>query len=109
MESADLTRSFLIHLGIWSAIGAAAGTAFGLGLGMRDRFGQALVGGMTGAAIASLLYDLVGAFLPLAHTERPLAEFAGTRLAAGLILSLCVAVGTVVVASQNPKAGTKST
>jgi hypothetical protein len=108
MESADLTRSILIHLGIWAAIGAAAGTAFGFGLGRRNSFGQALVGGMTGAAIGTLLYDLGGAFLPLAHTERPLAELAGTRLVASLILSLCVAIGTVVVASQNPRVSTKS-
>ena len=43
------------------------------------------------------------AFLPLARTERPLSEEAGTRLAANIVLCLCVAIGIVVVASQKPR------
>jgi hypothetical protein len=59
-----------------------------------------LVGGITGAALGTVLFDMAGAFLPLAHTERPLSQEAGTRLAANLVLCSCVAIGIVVVASQ---------
>jgi len=50
-----------------------------------------------------MLFDIGGAFLPVAHTERALAEAAGTRLAANLVLSVFVAIGIVVVASQQPR------
>jgi hypothetical protein len=103
MESADLTLSILIHLGIWTAVGAASGVAFGIGCGSRDALLQSLIGGIIGAASGTLVYDLVGAFLPLAHTERPLAEVPGTRLAADLLLGFSVVVGIVVVTSQKPR------
>ena len=100
MGTADVTLSLLIHLGIWTAVGAASGVAFGVGSGSRDVLVRSLVGGITGAALGTLLFDISGAFLPLARTERPLSEQAGTRLAANIVLCLCVAIGIVVVASQ---------
>jgi hypothetical protein len=103
LESADVTFSILIHLGIWTVLGAASGVAIAIGTGSRRAFIPCLVGGITGACLATLLYDLSGAFFPLAHTERPLAEEALTRLAGNIVLSLCVAVGIVVVASQRPR------
>jgi hypothetical protein len=103
LENADLTRSMLIHLGIWTAVGAASGLAFGIGSGSRGVLSRSLVGGITGAALATLLFDFTGAFFPLAHTERPLAEEAGTRLAVSMLLGLSVAGGIVVVASQKPQ------
>ena len=51
-----------------------------------------------------LLFDVCGAFLPLAHTERPLAEEAGTRLAAAAVLGVFVVFGTVIVVLQEPRA-----
>lgn len=103
MGTADVTLSLLIHLGIWTAVGAATGLAFGVGSGSRDVLVRSLVGGITGAALGTLLFDISGAFLPLAHTERPLSEEAGTRLAANIVLCLCVASGIVVVASQKTR------
>jgi hypothetical protein len=103
MGTADVTLSLLIHLGIWTGVGAAAGVAFGLGSGSRDVLVRSLVGGITGAALGTILFDLSGAFFPLAHTERPLSQEAGTRLAANIILCLCVASGIVVVASQKTR------
>jgi MFS family permease len=97
---ADVTLSLLIHLAIWSAIGAAAGVAFGIGCGNRKVLAGSLIGGITGGALAALLFDVCGAFLPLAHTERPLAEQADTRLAAAAVLSVFVVLGTVTVALQ---------
>jgi hypothetical protein len=103
LETADLTLSMLIHLGIWTAVGAASGVAFGIGLGSRGVFLRSLIGGITGAALGTLLFDVSGAFFPLAHTERPLAEGAGIRLAGNMLLGLCVALGIVLVASQKPR------
>jgi MFS family permease len=103
METADVTLSLLIHLGIWTAVGAASGVAFGVGSGSRDVLVRSLIGGITGAALGTLLFDITGACLPLARTERPLSEEAGTRLAANIVLCLCVASGIVVVASQKTR------
>jgi len=104
LDTADVTLSLLIHLAIWCAVGAAAGIAFGIGCGTRKVFAGALIGGIIGAALAALLFDVCGAFLPLARTERPLAEEADTRLAAAALLSVFVVFGTVIVALQEPRA-----
>jgi MFS family permease len=104
LGTADVTLSLLIHLAIWSAIGAAAGVAFGMGCGTRKVLAGSLIGGITGGALAALLFDVCGAFLPLAHTERPLAEQADTRLAAAVLLSVFVMLGTVIVALQEARA-----
>ena len=60
--------------------------------------------GITGAALGTLLFDISGGLLlPLARTARPLSEEAGTRLAANIVLCLCVAIGIVVVACQTSR------
>jgi MFS family permease len=104
LGTADVTLSMLIHLAIWSAVGTAAGISFGIGCGTRKVFAGSLIGGITGGALAALLFDVCGAFLPLAHTERPLAEPPETRLAAAILLSVFVVFGTVIVAFQQPRA-----
>jgi MFS family permease len=103
MGTADVTLSLLIHLGIWSAVGAALGVAFGLGSGSRDVLVRSLVGGITGAALGTILFEICGAFFPLARTERPLSEVAATRLAANIVLCLCVVSGIGMVASQKTR------
>jgi MFS family permease len=104
LGTADVTLSLLIHLAIWPAIGAAAGVAFGMGSGTRKVLAGSLIGGIVGGALAALLFDVCGAFLPLARTERPLAEQADTRLAAAVLLSVFVALGTVIVGLQEARA-----
>jgi MFS family permease len=106
MGTADVTLSLLIHLGIWTTLGAAAGVAFGVGSGSRDVLVRSLLGGITGAALGTLLFDISGAFFPLARTERPLSEEAGTRLAANIVLCLCVVSGVVIVALQKTRVTT---
>ena len=104
LGTADVTLTVLIHLAIWCAVGAAAGVAFAIGCGTRKAFAGSLIGGIAGAALAVLVFDVGGAFLPLAHTERPLAEVGGTRLAAAALLSVFVVFGIVIVALQEPRA-----
>jgi hypothetical protein len=103
LGTADITLSIMIHLAIWCAVGAAAGVAFGMGYGPRNVFAGSVIGGITGGGLAALLFDVCGAFLPLAHTERPLAEPAETRLAGAVLLSVFVVLGTVIVALQKPR------
>ncbi len=104
LGTADITLSLLVHLAIWSAIGAAAGVAFGIGCGTRKVLAGSMIGGITGGALAVVLFDVCGAFFPFAHTERPLAEPANTRLAAAALLSVFVVLGTVTVAAQERRA-----
>jgi hypothetical protein len=104
LGTADVTLSFLIHLAIWSAIGASAGVAFGMAAGNRKVLVGSLIGGTAGGALAALLFDVCGSFLPLAHTERPLAEQSETRLAGAALLSVFVVLGTVIVALQEARA-----
>jgi hypothetical protein len=108
METADVTLSMLIHLGIWAAVGAASGIAFGIGSGTRKDLIGSFIGGVTGAAFATMLFDVCGVFFPLARTERPLSEEANTRLAAAVFLSLSIALGICVVVFQKPTVKTKS-
>jgi MFS family permease len=103
LATADITLSMLIHLAIWCGVGAAAGVAFAIGYGTRKVFAGSLIGGISGAALATLLFDVCGAFLPLAHTERPLPEEPSTRLAAAALLCVFVVFGTVIVALQEPR------
>ena len=103
MESADVTRSILIHLGIWGTIGGGAGIALGTASKDRSVLGHALIGGILGGAVAAVLFDIVGGFMPLAHTERPLSEETGTRLASHLLIGLAVTLGIALVTSQRPR------
>jgi hypothetical protein len=109
METVDLTLSLLIHLGIWTVLGAASGVAFWIGMGSRGMWLPSLVGGIVGAALGTVLFDVVGAFFPFSHTERPLAEESMVRLAANLVLSLSIVVGIAIVASQEVRPAGKKT
>ncbi len=60
-QSGDLVLPLLTHGAIWSAVGALGGLAFGVGLGGRGRWKSTLVGGLVGAAAATIVYEIVGA------------------------------------------------
>lgn len=83
----------LMHGGIWSAVGAAGGLAFGLGLGGRGMAPRALLGGLSGALLGTIGYELVGALVfPLAGTSHALSATAPTRLLACLFVTIPVAL-----------------
>jgi hypothetical protein len=91
-QDEDLILPILMHGGIWSAIGAGGGLAFGIGMGGAARTFRALLGGLLGAVAATLLYEVVGAvLLPLAKTSQPLAATSGARLLAQLLVAVFVA------------------
>ena len=95
LASESLFFSFLIHGGIWSAVGAAGGLAFGLGLGGRGTILRATVGGFAaGASSGTIVYDLIGALaFPMAGTGGTLATVWATRLLAHVCVAIAAALG----------------
>jgi hypothetical protein len=95
-RNTDLGLALRTHGAIWLAIGAAAGLAFGCGLGGGPmRVARATTGGLLGAAVAAIIYEFAGALVfPLAETFQPLAKYPIPRLMAHLAVTLCVAAGS---------------
>jgi hypothetical protein len=92
-QEENLILPILMHGGIWSALGAGGGLAYGIGMGGATRSVRALLGGLLGAVAATLLFEVVGAvFLPLDKTSQPLAATSGARLLAQLSVAVFVAV-----------------
>ena len=79
-QSGDLVLPLLTHGAIWSTVGAVGGLAFGLGLGGRGRWKATLVGGLTGAAAATVIYEIVGALVfATSKTDLPLSTSSTAR------------------------------
>jgi hypothetical protein len=93
----DMILAILIHGGNWSVIGAAAGAAFGIGLGDRGRALRALLGGLLGAIAGVLVYEVVGGLaFPLDGTSDPLSATWGTRLFARLAVTILASAGAAI-------------
>jgi hypothetical protein len=103
-QSGDLVLPMLTHGAIWSAVGAIGGLAFGLGLGGKGRWKATVVGGLVGAAAATVIYELVGALaFATSKTDLPLSSSITTRGLAQLLVAILSAVGAVVALRQSPK------
>jgi hypothetical protein len=90
----NLLFAILIHGGVWAAIAAAAGLAYGLGAGGWALVPRAVPGAFVGAAFGTALYDLLGALaFPLDSTSSPLSTTAITRLLARLAITITAALG----------------
>jgi hypothetical protein len=101
--SGDLVFPMLMHGTIWSAVGAIGGLAFGLALGREGRWKATLLGGLVGAAAATVVYEVVGALaFATDKTDLPLAASMPTRAMAHLLVAILSAVGAVVVLRQSP-------
>jgi hypothetical protein len=97
----ELTYSLMVHCGIWAAVGAAAGLAFGIGLeGWRGAV-RGILGGAGAALLAAVIYEFAGGiFFPEALTERPISRTSGSRLLARLLVTVLTAVGVVLSAQS---------
>ncbi|WP_435008378.1 hypothetical protein P12x_005600 [Tundrisphaera lichenicola] len=83
----------LIRGGIWLPIGAAAGLAFGVGLGGSRSIVAGLLGGLVGAVIGTVAFELISvAGFPLVRLTSPIPGERTPRLLA----VFCVAAGTAL-------------
>jgi hypothetical protein len=99
--SRDIVLPLIVHVGIWSAVGAAGGLALGIGLGERRRLSRTALGGLVGATAGAVAYELVGAALfPFAGTAQPVSTTWGTRLLARLAVTTLAAAGAVLGLSE---------
>lgn len=108
-DSDALTLAIAIQGGICSAIGASAGAAFGIGLGGRIRVLRAASGGLLGAILGVLLFQIVAALaFPLDGTSKPISATWTTRLLARLAVASFAAVGAMKCAWPWPAASNRS-
>jgi hypothetical protein len=99
----------LIHICVWSPIGAAGGCAWGLGLGRNNVLPRAVLSGLLGALIGSIIYEFVGALVfPLAMTTRPISVTWGSRLLARLLVAGLAATGVAASLSARQPVGSLS-
>jgi hypothetical protein len=102
-------RPLLTHGAIWSAVGAVGGLAFGLGLGGRGRWKATLVGGFIGAAVATVIYELVGAVVfASSKTDLPLSSSSTTRGMALLLVASLSSIGAVLALRRSAKREARS-
>jgi hypothetical protein len=101
----DLLGPFLIHLGLWSAVGLAAGLAFGIGArGFKPaRLLEAALVGLVGAIAGTFVFEMVGAIrFPFDHTADPFSDTPGTRLLARLCVAGFVGLGVIRALPTDP-------
>jgi hypothetical protein len=95
-QAPDLKLPILVHGAIWCALGTAAGLAFGIGLGDRRHVIPAAIGGLIGAALATFLFDALGAmFFPFSQADLPNAPTSLPRFLARIIVASGVSLGTI--------------
>jgi hypothetical protein len=100
-QSGDLILPLFTHGAIWSAVGAIGGLAFGLGLGGRGRWKVTLMGGLLGAAAATVVYEIVGALaFATSKTDLPLSSSITTRGMAQLLVTILSAAGAGLALRQ---------
>jgi hypothetical protein len=89
----DLGVAFALHAGVWAILGAAGGLAFAVGLGGRTRMSRALLGGLLGGLVGTMLYEVIGAvFFPLADTAEPIAATWEARAMARFLVPVFTAL-----------------
>ena len=101
-QSTDLAVPLLTHCAIWSVVGAIGGVAFGLGIGGKHRWKSTLAGGLLGAAVATVFFEISGALVFASDkTDLPLSSSAVSRATAHLLVAILTAVGVVVALRQS--------
>jgi hypothetical protein len=94
-----LLPALLSHGACWVPIGAVGGLA--LALGSRGSALGGLAGGALGATLATVLHEVLGAFLfPMAETGEPVSATWATRLLARLLVPTLAAAGAALSTSR---------
>jgi hypothetical protein len=108
-DSDTLILAIAIQAVICSAIGASTGATFGIGLGGRIQVLRAAFGGLFGAILGVLLFQIVAALaFPLDGTSKPISATWITRLFARLAVANFAAVGALKFAWPWPAASNGS-
>jgi hypothetical protein len=103
-QSHELILPLLTVGSICSAIGAAGGLAFGIGLGGRDRWIKSLLGGMLGAGLGTVAYEVVGAIaFATDKTELAISMTAVTRAMLHVLVATLAAVGAALALGLSSK------
>jgi hypothetical protein len=96
-QSQDLTLPLLTLGSICSAVGAAGGLAFGIGLGRQERWLKSLVGGLVGGTLAAVVYEVVGAIaFATDRTELPISQTHVTRAMLHVLIGTLAGVGAAL-------------
>jgi hypothetical protein len=100
----EILRSLLGHLGLWGGIGLTGGLAFGLGLGGRGRWWRAAIGGLVGASLATVAYEILGAIaFATGGAQEPVAAKFEPRALAQFLIPLGTAIGAILLASDQTR------
>jgi hypothetical protein len=87
----------LTHAGIWVPIGAAAGLAFGIGLGGPRSIALALLGGLAGAALGTMAYEVInGLVFPNARLDKPIPDESQSRILGAFCVTIFTAAGAAL-------------
>ncbi len=94
----------LVHAGIWSAVGALAGLAYGVGLGKRRLVAADRARRVRRRRLGSMAYELVGAVaVPRGQTTQFVSATWQTRLLARLAVTVLAAAGVALAATGPEK------
>ena len=108
-DTNELIVGIMIQVLLSSAIGAAGGASFGVGLGDRSRGFRAALGGLLGGTAGALVYEMVGALaFPLAKTSGPIATTWDARLLAQLAVTILTSGGVAMGALDQAKGAVTS-
>jgi hypothetical protein len=111
-STTQLLMPLLVHIGLWSGVGLAAGLAFGIGSRgfTPSRLFEAALAGLVGAIVGTFVFEMMGALLfPLDHTADPFSETPSTRLLARLCVAVFVGLAAVRSFPSNPARNVRST
>ncbi len=98
-----LVVSLVMHALIWGLLGASAGLAFAVGLEKPRMWHRAVIAGICGAVLGTVVFELAGGlFFPLSATHQPISETWPTRLMARLLVALGTA-GVVISVLVKPE------
>ncbi|WZO98859.1 hypothetical protein EP7_000450 [Isosphaeraceae bacterium EP7] len=103
-QSSDLVVPLMAHIAVWSVAGLAGGLAYGLGASGKGLWPRTVVGGVVGAALATVAYEVAGAILlPTHRTHLPVAGSPEARALAQILVGLGTAAGVIAAADEAKK------
>jgi hypothetical protein len=92
-NSDDLLVPIGLHAALWGPLGLVGGLAFGIGSGRPGLILRCMLGGLAGAIVGAIIYDVIGAAVsPLAGTSDAISITRPTRLLARLLVPMGTAL-----------------